>query len=259
MAAAARSVQRLKDLFGEIEISEFDFEDASTWSSSLDNIEKVFFIAPQPQPHESVKPFLQLAKDAGINHILYSSGRTTGGISGSPMNLVEELVKNSGLPFTIIRPGWFMQNFNSWIGASLPGDKAFYLPAGTSKTAFVDVRDVSAVAHAILESGSYIGETLALTSEAPLDHYQVASAISELTGVEIKYVDLPKAQYIQKLTEYGWSVESARFFGYIYELVASGCEEEVSSDVRRVLGRSPISFQQFLRDHKNDFLQLVAK
>ncbi len=255
---AARSPEKLIKLYGnKVETTHFDFNDESTWKSSLDGIDTVFFIAPQTDAHTSVQSFLAMLKNSSVANVLYSSGRTTGGITGSPMNKVEQVVQQSGIPFTIIRPGWFMQNFNGWIGDTLSTDRAFYLSAGRSKTAFVDVRDIAAVAHKILKNSSHVGEILELSGEEALDHYQVAGTISDVTGIEVRYVELSSEEYLRHLVKQGWPEQDAAFFAYLYDLVRLGNEEDISPDVRKVLGRAPITFTDFARDYRLEFLRLL--
>lgn len=255
---AARSPQKITELYGnKVKTTHFDFTDESTWKSSLDGVDRVFFIAPQSDADKSVQSFLALLKNSSVAHVLYSSGRTTGGIDGSPMNKVEKEVQQSGIPFTIIRPGWFMQNFSSWIGATLGSDKAFYLSAGRSKTAFVDVRDIAAVAYKVLKDQSYLGEILELSGREALDHYQVAGTISDVTGIEVSYVELSSDEYIRHLVKQGWPEKDATFFAYLYDLVKAGNEEAISPDVSRVLGKAPITFSDFAQDYRLDFLHLL--
>ena len=235
----------------------FDFNRPDTWRSSLDGIQHVFFIAPHPEPAESVQDFLALAAELGVAKVVFSSGRTTGDIPGKPLFQVDQLVRNQSIPYVILRPGWFMQNFTSWIGATISQEGAFYLPAGDAKTAFIDVRDIAEVALSTLLKDQWNGHILDLTSEEILDHYQVADQMSGVLGRQITYVPLSNDEYQTKMTSLGWSMEASQYVIKLYEIVKTGKEEQISSHVREVLSRPPYDFATFLRHHPNQVKKLL--
>lgn len=229
----------------------FDFTRPETFASALTDMQKVFFIAPHDHPTESVTQLLEAAQQAGIQHLVFSSGRTTATIKGKPLYQVEQLVKNSGIPFTIIRPGWFMQNFLTWIGGeSLKTDGKFYLPAGDSKTAFIDVRDIAAVAIRCLLEDGHAEKIYELTSDEALNHHEVAQKIALQLHQPVQYVPLSDEEYIDRKIAEGWSIEAAKYVVMLYRIVReTGKEAIVSRDVEHVLHRLPISFDEFVEAH----------
>ena len=235
----------------------FDFDRPDTWQSSLDGIQRAFFIAPHAEPAESVRNFLDLAAELGVMKVVFSSGRTTGDIPGKPLFQVDQLVRNQSLPYVILRPGWFMQNFTSWIGATISQEGAFYLPAGDAKTAFIDVRDIAEVALNTLIEDQWNGHVLDLTSEEILDHYQVADHMSRVLGRQITYVSLSNDEYQTKMTSLGWSMDASQYVIKLYEIVKTGKEEQVSSHVREVLCRPPYDFATFLRHYPAQVKKLL--
>ena len=239
------------------EIVHFDFDLEDTYAAALDHVEHVFFIAPKDHPEASVKRFLEAAKEQGVRKIVFSSGRTTGDIAGKPLYQVEEVVRIQQIPFVILRPGWFMQNFLNWIGATIPTESAFYLPIDReSKTAFVDVRDIAEVAWRVCQTDEWDGQTLSLTSEEALTHVEVAQKISDFMGQEIQFMGLDKHPYLDKMTSLGWSLPAAQHMVDLYEIVQSGKEAEISPHVRQVLQRPPYDFDKFLRHHPAELAKL---
>jgi uncharacterized protein YbjT (DUF2867 family) len=252
--AAARHVEKLQQKLSEVgpdvEVVAFDFGEATTWPAALDGVRKVFFVAPPSSTEAAqLEVFFAAAKQTGVRHLVFSSGRTTGDIPGTALNVTEGLVRQSGIDWTILRPGWFMQNFLHWIGFTIPTEDVFYLPAANSKTAFIDVRDIAAVAARVLTSRGHEGRLYELVSEEAITHAQVAAHISQATGRHVRYVPLCDDDFIKEMMKRSWSRPAAEHTVELYEIVKTGKEEATSNDVEQVLGRPPISFEQFAREY----------
>jgi uncharacterized protein YbjT (DUF2867 family) len=257
--AGLRSVDRFKDQIGDhAEVVFFDFEDTSTFAEALFEIDSVFFIAPHHNPEPSIRNWLLACKEAGIKHLVFSSGRTTGDIEGMPLNNVEGLIRTSGIPYTIVRPGWFMQNFMSWNGITLKTEKTIYLPAGDAKTSFVDVRDIAAAIYQILlDPDTHQSAIYEITGSESLDHKKIAAKLSRFLSSTITYVALSDSNYIQKMKEHGWSEEAALYVIHLYTIVKAGKEAVPSVDFGHLLGRSPITFDGFMEHYKVDLHALI--
>lgn len=257
VVAAVRNVKKAWERLGipDIEYRQLDFSDSSTWEKALEDIGRMFLVVPPGSATApQVKSFFATAKSAGVEHLVFSSGRTTGDLEDTPLYVTERLVRNSGMDWTILRPGWFMQNFINWVGFTIPAESAIFLPAANARTAFIDVRDIAAVAAKILlDPTGHDGQLYELTSNEALSHTEVASQISAVAGRRIRYVALEENDFIKAMTERGWSKKGAEKAAWLYSFVRNGKEEQVSGDVERVLGREPVGFRQFVKDHTAAF------
>ncbi|MEO1257561.1 MAG: NmrA family NAD(P)-binding protein [Bacteroidota bacterium] len=251
--AAGRDLEKTKKHHGNenTEYRRCDLNDISTWETALEDVREIFLVVPPGSASEErQQAFFQKANEVGVQHIVYSSGRTTGPVAGSPLNRTESFVKNSGCNWTILRPGWFMQNFFEWIGFTIPSDDAFYLPAGHSKTAFIDVRDIGATAAEILKAPTaHHGKTYDLTCLKAIDHSAVARHISEAAGRTIHYVPMQNEDFIEKMIAKGRPRKAAEKMAWLYSFVTAGKEADVSLDAKHILQRQPIDFKQFTIDH----------
>ena len=247
-----RNPEKARELLGEyLQVVPFDFSDINSFAPALEGVSRLFFIAPMKEPEHPVNFLLKTAAETGVRHITFSSGRTTGDMEGKPLNRVEKMVAASGIPYTILRPGWFMQNFANWLGGTLRSEGKLYLPAGEAKTAFVDVRDIAAVAtQTLLQTGHY-GKTYDLTSDEALDHHQVVSLISEVAGKPMQYIPMERPDFIRTMMDRNWTEAAANYTADLYEQVRTGKEEVISPDIRKLLGRTPIRFRQFVRDYED--------
>ena len=250
--AAGRNLERTKKHHAQegIEYRQCDLNDSSSWASALKDVDRIFLVVPPGSAtEEQQQAFFQKAKAAGAQHIVYSSGRTTGPINGSPLNRTESFVKNCGCDWTILRPGWFMQNFFEWIGFTIPTDDAFYLPAGDSKTAFIDVRDIGATAAEILKNPTgHRNKIYDLTCLEAIDHSTVARHLSAVARRTVEYVPMQAEDFIEKMVEKGRPRKAAEKMAWLYTFVKAGKEADISPDVRNILQRQPIDFKQFTTD-----------
>ena len=250
-----RRTEEAQSLFGdELEYVPFDFTDPNTFKPALEGITRVFFIAPMKEPEEPAGTFLAAARSAGVRHLTFSSGRTTGDIEGKPLYRVERLVRESGLPHTILRPGWFMQNFTNWLGETLRSEGKLYLPAGDAKTAFVDVRDIAGVVVQTLLQTGHENRLYNLTSDQAIDHHEVVRLILRATGKNMTYVPLERPDFIQTMVDRGWTEAAATHTADLYDVVRTGKEAEISPDVKNILRRAPIRFGQFVQNYREVWL-----
>ena len=250
---AVRDPEKARPLCGgRADYIRFDFNDPETFAPALEGAKQCFFIAPHADPVPSVERFLQQALH--LQQIIFSSGRTTGGLPGAPLNKVENLVKASGIPYTLLRPGWFMQNFTGWIGDDIRQERRIIVPAGGSRTAFVDVHDIGAVAAAILLSpSSHTSKTYELVGREAFSHYEVAAMISEAVGEKVEYRPIEPADYIKRMISKGWTKKAAEHTVYLYQLVQEGKEAEITPDIEKVLNHSPRRLSDFVEENKLKF------
>ncbi|MCO6491697.1 MAG: NmrA family NAD(P)-binding protein [Phaeodactylibacter sp.] len=229
----------------------FDFNEPETFEPALSQVERCFFIAPHDDPVGSVEVFLQHARH--LKQLTFSSGRTTGGVEGKPLHAIEQRIWESFIPATILRPGWFMQNFTGWIGDDIRAERKIVLPAGDSKTAFIDVRDIAEAAALTLIHGGHTGHTYELVSDQAFDHYQVADMISRAIGETVAYQPMAPLDYIRRMMKKGWTRDVAEHTVDLYQLVMQGREEKTSPDLEQILERPPRRLADFIQEHKKAF------
>src|SRR4029077_18898245 len=119
----------------------------------------------------------------------------------------EQHIRESGLGFTFLRPNSFMQNFITYFP---PRNGTIYLPWGTGTASFVDTRDIASVAAKALTSDGHGGKIYTLTCLSTPGIAEVALILSEVTGREFNYVDVPEAAAGDGMLQAGvpqWQVE----------------------------------------------------
>src|SRR5437899_5535933 len=254
--AGVRDQAKARKQFGaDIALAPFDFENEKTFSAVLEGIEKVFLLPPLlPNQLELMNVFVDAAKHAGVGHIAKLSAI---GIDDETQPTAvkwhganEQHIRESGVAFTFLRPNSFMQNFFTYFP---PRNGAIYLPWGNGTASFVDARDIASVAAKVLTSAGHEEKIYTLTGSATLGIAEVAPILSEVTGREFQYIDVPEAAARDGMLQAGvpqWQVE------LVMELHAVNKQNRwsaVTSDVEKVTGAPPTDFTQFARDHVEKF------
>jgi len=219
----------------------FNWEDATTWPAALAGVDGAYIAHPdvtQPGATEQIGAFAKLAVASGVRRLVLLSGRE------NPLLLpIEDAVTQSGADWTILRPGWFNQNFDEGFlrDAVLAGEIA--LPVGDGKEAFVDVNDIGAMAVAAFEDARHIGQIYNLSGPRLLGFADVAAELSRATGRTITYTPLDLEGFRASLREQGYPESLADGYAEIEQ----GRNAFVSEDVQRVLGRAPTDFADFAK------------
>ena len=153
-----------------------DYADQGTIAPALDGVSAVVLMAPplDGRAPELLKPVLAAAKSANVKQIVFISAFGVNHNEQAPLRVVEHMVIESGVPYIILRPNFFMENFSEGPQASgIKSENAIYLAAGDGKTSFISVKDIAAVVALALKD-SLTGAEIDLTGPEALDHIQVS-------------------------------------------------------------------------------------
>ncbi len=227
----------------------FDYAKPSTISPSLEGMAAVVLMAPPLEANAPtlLGPVVTAAKGAGIEHIVLVSAFGVNHNEQAPMRIVEHRVIDSGLPYTILRPNFFMENFSEgFLASSIREQHGIFLAAGDGKTSFISVVDIAAVVTAALER-SLTGKEIDLTGPAALDHSEVAKIISEVSGHTVVYHSLTEDQMLEGARAQGMPEPIVDYLGMLYSLVRAGFAAGVSDDFERITGRKAMTFEAFAR------------
>src|SRR2546426_5219836 len=166
---------------------------------------------------------------------------------------IERKIEKSGIPFTFLRPNGFMQNFVAAHASTIKNQGAFYAPARDSRISFIDVRDIAAVAAAVLVGAGHEGKAYGLSGPEAPTHAEIAEKFSRALGKPVRYVDLPDNDYVRALEGFGLSSAYARAILDLHHYYRTGAASAVTPDVERITGKKPISFERFIQDHAASF------
>jgi uncharacterized protein YbjT (DUF2867 family) len=152
------------------------------------------------------------------------------------------------VPFNIIRPNWFMQNFNTFWVYGIKEHGAIRLPVGDGKASFIDSLDISAVAAKLLTDDSKSGQAFTLTGPEPLTHADVATLISKEIGKPVAFTDVEPEELKGVLLGAGLPADYVDFLLLILGFLKAGYSAATTSAVKDILGREPIDFKTYAKD-----------
>lgn len=225
-------------------------------ASAFQGVEKAFFMAPPGYTNqdELLGPAFEQAKQQGVKKIVLMTAMGADADPSAPMRKAEILLENLGIAYNIIRPNWFMQNFNTfWIHGIL-SQQQILLPVGQAKGSFIDARDIAAVAAALLVNADFDNQAFNLTGGEALDHAQVAEILSEVTGKKIEYTEISPEAMREGLLGAGLPADYAEFLLLILGFFKAGYAAQITPEVEKITGQKPISFQQYAQDYKQAWL-----
>jgi len=251
---AARAAGRLP---AGVEVVEGDLAEAETLARALDGCDHLYLILPvHERALEYVGRAVDAARAAGVQHVVRLSA--AGADPEAPLTLLRQhgsadrLLTDSGLGWTILRPGSFFQNLLMSAGFIRDAGE-FYLPMRDARLAMIDTRDVADVAARTLTAPGHMGKSYHLTGPEAVSYQQVAEHLSELLGRPIHYVDVPPQAFLEGMLDSGVPRWDAEAISELFALVAGSGVQDVSDVVENVLGRPPRGLDRFLRDHLDAF------
>lgn len=241
-----------------------DFADPAALRAALEGVQSVYLVcSPVRELVELESKVLDACQSAGIGHLVLSSALGAGNYAKSfPAwhRKVEDKLKASKIPFTILRPNSFMQNVLMYFAPSIRTQNAFYSSVGDSRTSFIDAADIAAAtAGILLAPREHLGKTYELNGPEALTYAEVAEKISRAAGRTVRYVDILEDAQRQSLLGLGtpsWQVEALlELQQYYREGLGGGDTDGV---LARLLGHAPRTMDGFLAENKDAFAEAGA-
>ncbi len=250
--------EKLKNMFGnKVEIVEFDFTKKETFAAALKDVNRVFLMRP---PHlgkpEDLYPFIEAMKDSKIELVAFLSLMGAQHNPIPPHHKIEKYIEKLEIPYAHIRPGFFMQNLSGIHAKEIREKNKIFVPAGKSKTSFIDAADIGLAIAVILHDAKKFQNTAhTITGPAALDYYQVAQILTEVTGKEIIYVKPGFLKYrsyylnVRKLEKNYVNVTVALYF-----MTRMGTAKAVTDGFSKLTGIKPRSLREFAIDNRSAFI-----
>ena len=163
----------------------------------------------------------------------------------------ERALEASGLDWTFLRPNFYMQNFLRQAGQIASG--SFAQPASDAPVSFVDVRDVARVAAHVLTSAGHGGTSYDITGPEALSYDQAAAVLGRVLGRPVQFAGLTDEQARAGMLRGGLPEFYADALVEVGRAYRNGGAGTVTSTVRDLTGQAPVSFEQFVRDHRAVF------
>lgn len=255
LAGLARDPTRAADLASSgIEVRQGDYLDPESLLRAFDGIEKLMLVSATAFTDRDTqhRNAIAAARQAGVQHVVYmpiihqrNSVFALPDIRDQDL-FVEEQLKASGLYYTLVGHPPFIESIPFYIGSNVL-EIGVHVPFGVGKAGFASREDL-AEAHAIvLSEVGHENKTYALFGGPAVSFADVAETLSDISGRKVPYVASTDEHYVAHLTSTGLPEPAARFaLGWV-KGVNAGAWDGKSSDLEQLLGRKPMTTDEFLR------------
>lgn len=233
-----------------VDLAEGDFAEPATLDAALEGVERMFLLSGNSQLETGA---VEAAVRAGVGRVVKQSALGVG-LEPPPFHRrIEEALERSGLGFTHLRPTAFMQTLAAYLPALIDAGGTFRLPAGAGRVAWVDTRDISAVAFRALTEDGHEGEAYPITGPETLSMAGVAEKLSAAAGRQIRYEDVAPGTARELMVQGGLPPSFVEFLVAFYGLVGQGATDFVTETVPRVTGAPGRTFGAFAEEHASSF------
>lgn len=205
LVALVRSPKKAANL--GVEVREADYDKTETLDNALPGIDTLLLISASEvgkrvKQHENI---IEAAKKASVKWIVYTSllNADTSSLSlAEEHRATETALKESGIPFTILRHGWYTENYTGSVAGALAGG-AFLGSAAEGKISSASRADFAEAIVAILTSDAHQGKVYEFAGDEAYTLTELAAEVSRQSGKNIPYKNLPEGEYAAILTSFG--------------------------------------------------------
>ena len=193
-----------------IECREFDYDRQENLVNALQGLDNLLLISGNELGKRALQHgnVIEAAKKAKVRWIVYTSllHADQSSLSLAPEHLATETqLKQSGIPYTILRNGWYTENYIGSVQGALAGG-AFIGSAGEGRISSAARADFAEAAVAVLTGEGHLGKTYELAGDDSFSLTELASEISKQSGKDIPYKNLPESDYAAILKSFGLPV-----------------------------------------------------
>jgi len=223
----------------------FDWEDAGTWAPALQGVTSAYVTyfpdLAFPGAVEKVDAFCSCAKTEGLEHLVLLSGR-----GEHHARMGEEVVRNSGIDYTLVRSAWFAQNFSEGYLRDPILQGILPMPGGAVVEPIIDVDDIADVVTTVLTQPGHRGALYEVTGPELLSFGEMAEIIAAETGHALRHVPISFEDFHANVAQAGGDFVADVFTAIARETL-DGRNAHLSDGVERALGRAPTEFASFVR------------
>ena len=233
----------------------FDFLNSASHDAALAGCDSLFLLRP-PQLNGDFGDLIERARRHGVAHIVFLSVQGAERNRFIPHHKIERRLMSSGVPYTLLRPAYFMQNFTSTLHDELVRRQRIFLPAGNARFTLVDVADISRVAALVLTQTGTIhhGQAYTLTSDEPLSFQQMADQLTTGLGTPITFESPSPWRFYRTLRRDGREPALILVMLLLHILPRITGTPPVTRTVAELTGQAPAEFAQFVAAHRDELL-----
>ncbi|MEN5194868.1 SDR family oxidoreductase [Sphingobacterium faecium] len=250
IVALVRNTQKAAELGVESRI--FDYDKPETLSGSLQGIDHLLLISgneigQRKTQHENV---ILAAQEAGVKWIVYTSllHADTSSLSLAEEHLLtEKALQSSGIPYTILRNGWYTENYTASVPAAITHG-VLIGSAGEGQISSAARADYAEAAAVVLTSSNEQGKVYELVGDEAYALADLAAEISKQTGKTIPYQNLSEAEYTAALIGAGLPEGLAAAFASFDVGASKGDLYDNNKQLSSLIGRPTTTLAAAVRE-----------
>jgi len=235
-----------------VEIVEGEFTDAEAVRKAMEGADSALLIAPpNPDAVKQMSALIAAAKNSGNPHVVRISA--IGAAVDAPTDngrlhyQSDTELAASGLPHTILRPHFFMQNLLMSV-PTISEQGQMYWGMGDGKLGLIDVRDIADASAKILLDGGHEGKIYTPTGPESVSFHDLAGILSKAIGKEVTYTPVSFEAVKQSIIEMGWGEWGGQIMHDYSKAYSEGWGDFVNDDVATITGKKARSFEQFANE-----------
>ncbi|MFI6043436.1 SDR family oxidoreductase [Nocardia sp. NPDC051321] len=233
-----------------------DLADPDSLAPAVAGADALFLLVTGEQLMSGPDPerVLEVVAAGGVRRVVFVSSQgvaTRAGTDGyARLTAYEQAIQRSGLDWTILRPSGFFANTYAW-AESVRAERTVAAPFGAIGLPSIDPADIAAVAAAALSEDGHAEQIYTLTGPTLSTPREQAEAIGAALGAPVRFVELTRAQAYTGMSQFMPEPVVEHTLSILGEPTAA--EQEISPDVRRVLGRLPASYAEWAQRNRAVF------
>ena len=226
-----------------------DMRDETAIRSAMDGVSAIYHICPNMSPDEEVigRLVIDAARKSGVEHFVYHSvlhPQTEKMKHHWGKMRVEEMIFESGVPFTILQPAPYMQNLLAgW--KSIVEDGVLRVPYSVeAKFSFIDLEDIAEAAKIILTEPNHLNATYELAGASPMSHVEVTEIFRRVLNRDVHAEEEEISDW--RLHTEGLSDHALENLAKMFEYYDQWGLVGNPNELRWVLKREPTSLESFI-------------
>jgi uncharacterized protein YbjT (DUF2867 family) len=247
-----RDAEKARERYGDrVDIFTGDLADASTLVPALAGVDALLLINSGHELAARDEAAAKVSKVAGVKQLVKLSSydaREQNVGTGVWHAHGESAIRATGIAFTFIQPSGFMANALFW-ARSIKAEGVVRAATGDGKIPFIHSRDIADVSTKALTTGEYVGESLPITGPEALSYAEMTTKIGAAIGKTLRFEPISDEEARQQQIAWGAPQPLVEARLSIFKAISDGRLATVTDTVERVLGRKPISFDQWAQEN----------
>lgn len=257
IVCAVRNPEKARNQYGaHYNYVELDFSRHETFDTALEGIERIFLMFPPETQFSDFHAFINKAKEKNIRHIAYLSVKDVQYMPFIPHYKNEKQISMSGIPYTFLRAGYFMQNLNLFLLDEILLNDRIYVPAGRGKTSFTDVRDIAEIAaRSLTEEETHFGKKYSITGNHAIDFYEVARLMSSVLDRPIHYSNPTTKEFKAYMLTKGLDSKYINVVTALHMVTKIGLAKGITDIYHKITNDQPTDILTYINDYKEIFMK----